>query len=270
MGNMGIDIPLLFKRRELISNLIIRTLKVRYKNSALGFLWTMINPLMMMLIYWVVIKIIARFPIDFIRFLLTGVIFWQFVAMCTSDAVGSIAGHSNLVKKTYFPRITLPLSMVIANLINFLLSILVLIVLLVIISITARLPLDFSFLWLLPLPLVLQFCLLFGLALIISSASVYFKDVQHIISVVMQALFFLTPIIYPLTMVKERFPNFFAIYLLNPFTSLVTLFKKALLGDAVMIPTEWSFFVSIAFSVIIFFLGLYTFNRLEPYFADQL
>ncbi len=269
MANIGIDIPLLFKRRELISNLIVRTLKVRYKNSALGFLWTMINPLMMMLIYWVVIRIIARFPID-IRFLLAGVIFWQFVAMCTSDAVNSIAGHSNLVKKTYFPRITLPISMLIANLINFLLSILVLIFLIIIISITARLDLDFSYLWLLPLPLVLQFCLLFGLALIISSASVYFKDIQHIISVVMQALFFLTPIIYPLTMVKERFPRFFPIYLLNPFTSLVTLFRKALLGDAITIPTEWSFFVSIAFSVIIFFFGLYTFNRLEPYFADQL
>jgi len=269
----------LVARRELIWNLVLRSLRIRYKGSALGFLWTLLNPLLMMLIYWLFISIL-RFPIT-LSHLLTGVIFWQFIAMCTSDAVKSVSGFPNLVKKTYFPRIVLPLSMVIANLINFMLSIIVLGAILLLLKLFAHEAVDFAFLWMLPFVLLVQFCLVLGISLLISSANVFFRDMEHIVAVVLQALFFLTPIIYPLTMVRERLAGLklsrvlLSVYLLNPMTSLLTLFRKAFLGRELFpggefLPTEPAFYISLALSGIILFVGLRVFGRLEPYFADHL
>jgi len=269
----------LISRRELIWNLVLRSLRIRYKGSALGFLWTLLNPLMMMLIYWLFISIL-KFQIP-LSHLLTGVIFWQFIAMCTSDAVKSVSGFPNLVKKTYFPRVVLPLSMVIANLINFGLSIVVLGVILLLLKLFARADVDFSFLWMLPFVLVIQFCLVLGIALLISSANVLFRDIEHIVGVVLQALFFLTPIIYPLSLVRERLDGLklssvlLSIYLLNPMASLVTLFRKAFLGRELFsgggfLPPEPAFYVSLGLSLVILFVGVRVFGKLEPYFADHL
>lgn len=274
-----IKISELIARRELIWNLVMRSLKIRYKGSALGFLWTLLNPLMMMLIYWLFISIL-RFEIP-LSHLLTGVIFWQFIAMCTSDAVASVSGFPSLVKKTYFPRIVLPLSMVIANLINFVLSMIVLGVLLCFLNLFAGEPVDFTFLWLLPFVLVIQFCLVLGIALLISGANVFFRDVEHIVGVFLQALFFLTPIIYPLTFVRERLAGLsssrllLSLYFLNPMASLVILFRKAFLGKQLFpggefLPSEPAFYVSLALSAVILLLGGRVFSKLEPYFADQL
>lgn len=269
----------LIARRELIWNLVLRSLRIRYKGSALGFLWTLLNPLMMMLIYWLFISIL-RFEIP-LSHLLTGVIFWQFVAMCTSDAVRSVSGFPNLVKKAYFPRIVLPLSMVIANLINFALSIVVLGVILFLLKLFAQAAVDFSFLWMLPFVLAIQFCLVLGIALLISSANVFFRDIEHIVGVVLQALFFLTPIIYPLSFVRERISGFksggllLSIYLLNPMASLVTLFRKAFLGRELFagggfLPPEPAFYISLGLSLVMLFAGVRVFGKLEPYFADHL
>ena len=269
-----IDVATLFRRRELVRNLMVRTLKVRYKGSALGFFWTLLNPLAMMAIYYVFISILAKAPSEFITSLITGVIFWQFGAMCVGDAGMTIAGSPNLVKKTYFPRIILPLSMVFANLINYILSLIVLVAILLTITLVSGGTLDFTVMWLLPIVLIIQLVLVTGLSLIVSSLNVFFKDVSHIVTIVMQALFFMTPILYPISLVKgfaqSRAPILLDIYLLNPFASLVALFRKAFLGAAVEIPVTWAFPVSLALSFFILFLGLYTFNRLEPYFADEL
>jgi len=269
----------LVARKELIWNLVVRSLKIRYKGSALGFLWTLLNPLMMMMIYWLFISIL-RFPIT-LSHLLTGVIFWQFIAMCTSDAVKSVSGFPNLVKKTYFPRIVLPLSMVIANLINFMLSIVVLGVILFLLKLFANEAVDFAFLWMLPFVLIVQFCLVLGISLLISSANVFFRDIEHIVGVVLQAMFFLTPIIYPLAMVRERVAGLglsrllLSVYLLNPMASLVTLFRKTFLGRELFsggefLPTEPVFYVSLALSAVILAVGVRVFGKLEPYFADHL
>ncbi len=270
----------LIHRRELIWNLVLRSLRIRYKGSVLGFLWTLLNPLMMMLIYWLFISIL-RFQIP-LSHLLTGVIFWQFIAMCTSDAVRSVSGFPNLVKKTYFSRMVLPLSMVIANLVNFLLSILVLGFILLLLKLFARAAVDFAFLWMLPLVLIVQFCLVLGISLMVSSANVFFRDIEHIVGVVLQALFFLTPIIYPLAMVRDRLAGLklsgvlLSVYLLNPMASLVTLFRKAFLGREFLfagghfLPPEPAFYVSLGLSAVILIVGVRVFARLEPYFADHL
>ena len=270
-----IDAATIFKRRELIWNLVVRTLKVRYKGSALGFFWTLLNPLAMMAIYYVFISILADMRSGFITSLLTGVIFWQFGSMCVGDASTCIAGNANLVKKTYFPRLILPLSMVFANLINYLLSLVVLVALLIVVTVIQGGTPDLTMIWLLPFVLILQLTLVMGLSFIISSANVFFRDVGHMINIIMMALFFMSPIIYTVDMVKassmnERFPMLLSLYLLNPFASLVTLFRKAFLGAEVELPAVWSFPVSLCIPIVILLLGIYIFNRLEPYFADEL
>ena len=261
-----LDLATALKRRELVVNLAVRTLKVRYKNSALGFLWTLINPLLMMLIYWVFISILAKVPTP-MPVLLVGVIFWQFVVMCTGDAAGAVAGHANLVKKVYFPRVLMPFSMCLANFVNYLLSLLVLLVLVVVISLSMGFPIDLAWFWLLPMVLVLQFALVFGIALIVSALNVYFKDIEHITSVVLMALFFTSPILYPITLVPVWIARW---YMLNPLASLVTLMRRAFLGANTLWPTEWTFGPSLALSLVVLVFGLWLFSRLEPHFADQL
>ena len=264
-----LDLATALKRRELIVNLAVRTLKVRYKNSALGFLWTLINPLLMMLIYYVFIGIVAKIKVD-IRIMLTGVIFWQFIVMCTGDAAGAVAGHANLVKKVYFPRVLMPFSMCLANFVNYLLSLVVLFVLIVVISLGSSLTLDLRWLWLLPVVLLLQFALVFGVALIVSALNVYFKDIEHITSVILMAFFFMSPIIYPVQMVRpENGTSALAHwYMMNPVASLATLTRRAFLGQPW--PPEWTFVPSLALSLIVLAFGLWLFSRLEPSFADQL
>lgn len=267
-----LDLATALKRRELVVNLAVRTLKVRYKNSALGFLWTLINPLLMMVIYAFFIMILGRFrfgELD-IRVLLVGVIFWQFVVMCTGDAGGAVAGHANLVKKVYFPRVLMPFSMCLANFVNYLLSLLVLLVLVIVISLTTKFSLDFRWLWLLPLALVLQFMLVFGIALIVSALNVYFKDIEHITSVVLMAFFFMSPILYQADLVRGKSAALAHWYMLNPVASLVTLVRHAFLGAAEPWPPEWTFVPSLALSVVVLAFGLWLFSRLEPHFADQL
>jgi homopolymeric O-antigen transport system permease protein len=260
----------LFTRKELIQNLVVRTLKVRYKNSALGFLWSLLNPLLMMVIYCFFIGILDRFETDMVPKLIIGVIFWQFVVMCSSDAVNAIAGYPNLIKKTYFPRLVLPFSMVIANLINYLLSLIVLMLILVLLSISPTIGLDFSGIWLLIPTIILQTLLVLGIALAVSAGNVFFRDIEHVIGTALMAMFFITPILYPLEKARDNMNSFFYnLYLMNPFASLVTLMRYCFLG--VKIPlNEPGFYISLLLSPAILIIGLIIFTRVEPYFADEL
>ena len=245
-------------RRQLVLNLIARNLKIRYKSSVLGFFWTFLNPLFMSLIYLVFIGIL-RWKID-IRVLLTGIMPWQFFVMCVSDSVNTITGNTNLVKKTYFPRFILPLAMVLANLVNFLLSLVILFVLLLVFKTQFTFSLAF-----LPLVVIAQGLFILGIVLLTSCANVYFRDTEHIISVVLQAWFFLTPILYPLDMVPDKFLR---IYMLNPLASLITAYRHVFLGAE--LPDVSLFFLSGAILLFLLAAGIFVFFKFEPYFADEL
>ncbi len=252
------------RKREMLATLVARNLKIRYQSSALGFLWTLLNPLFMMLIYWLFIRLM-KFPMDPWS-LLTGVLAWQFLTMCCGDAINAVAGHPNLVKKVYFPRIILPLATVLANLVNYLLSLVVLFALTLLAG---------KFAWgpaLAALPLVILVQLLFclGLALIISCSSVYFRDTEHIVAVLLMAWFFMTPVIYSLDYIsaKAPFPWLLACYKLNPMVGLITLYRRIIMNGP---SPGW---LAAAASVIVPFLilgaGLRIFTRYEPDFADEL
>ena len=253
--------------KDLIRNLVLRNLRIRYKGSALGFLWTMINPMFMMLIYFIFIRLL-RIQID-LPSLLVGILAWQYFVMCLNDSVNAITAHPSLIKRTSFPRIVFPLSMVLANLVNFLLSLIVLVLFLAVYSIFFGYAISVGpALLLLPLVILLQTALVLGFSSFFSCANVYFKDIEHIMSILLLAWFFLTPVMYPLEMVRQQAGDYFHIYLINPMVPVVTLYRYVFLGIAP--PIGAVFFISCGLSLLILAAGVRFFLKREPYFADEL
>ena len=248
----------IFSYRELLWNLIVRNLKIRYKNSSLGFFWTLLNPIFLILIYYFFIRLM-RFKMDLTE-LLTGVIPWHFLTMTLGDSVDSISGNSSLITKVKFPRIILPLSTVTANLINYLLSLTVLIFFLPLLGC----PVTLKLFWLLPIVL-LTYLFVLGLSLFVATCNVYFKDTPHLLSVTTMAWFFMTPIIYPLSQIPERF-HYLAF--LNPMSNLVCLYRNSFLGS----PLSWTIWNAWGFLILAacFVTGVFLFYRHESTFSDEL
>jgi ABC-2 type transport system permease protein len=238
---------------------VVRNLKIRYKGSALGFFWSLMDPLFMALIYFIFAKL-TRFQID-IAYLISGVFVWQFLSLCVGDSFHAVVGNTSLVKKVYFPRLILPLSTGMANFINFLLSFGVLVVFLLVLGVRFDIVR-----WVyLPGLILIQFVLCLGLALLCAGLMVYFRDTQHFVMVALMAWFFMSPVMYPIELVPEELLNY---YLLNPMSTILMGFRYCLLGQ----PFIWSLSSSISFLICVFILilGIYIFLKLEPYFADEL
>ncbi|MDF9840209.1 MULTISPECIES: ABC transporter permease [unclassified Paenibacillus] len=247
--------------REMLKNLVVRDLRTRYKESVLGFLWTLINPLLMLLIYSIVFKTIMRMDIEnYSIFLFAGLLPWQYHQTVVSSNTSIIINNNGLIKKVYFPAEILPLSSTIAGAINFLLSLLVLLVSMIVVGVPFSLNIIF-----LPLLLFLQMIFIFGLSLILSSLNVFFRDLEHIVGILMMAWFYMTPVFYPLSMVPEKFQ---AIFALNPMTPLEQAYRQIFYyGKPPEMHTLGSFFV---YSVIFLIVGLLLFNNLKKKFAEEL
>ena len=253
----------IYQRKELLLILVGRNLKIRYKNSALGFFWTLLGPLFLIVIYAIFLGLL-KVPIP-LPVLVTGIIVWQYLAMCLGDSLHSIVGNANLVTKAAFPRIILPLAMVQANLVNFLLSFAVVTVYLLIARVT------FGALYWLPLIILSHFAVCLGVALIFSCANVFFRDTEHILSVIMLAWFFMTPVIYTVDLVtsNERLPRwihycFFA----NPMTGIVTSYRMVLLSGRG--PGAPLLFISFTVAWLILFAGMTVFQKFQMRFGDEL
>ena len=258
----------LYEYRDLLTTLTIKEVKVQYRSSILGFLWSLLNPLFMMLIFSFVFAYIFKFGIkDFPVFLLCGLLPWNFFNVALTVSSGTIVANGNLVKKVYFPREILPLSVVFANLINFLLSLIVLFVFLVVYGYNF-----YAWLPLLVFAILIETMVTVGLALFLAGVNVYFRDIQYIITVAMLALFYATPIIYNLELVQKSYwmttyPWLLKIYMLNPLVSIVTLYRDALYSNSM--PSLSIFLYAIVSGVVLLLLGFYTFHRLEPAFAEE-
>lgn len=250
-------------RRELLQILVGRNLKIRYKNSSLGFFWSLLSPLFLIVIYAIFLSLI-RIPIE-LPVLVSGIIVWQFLAMCLGDSLHAIVGNSNLVTKAAFPRIILPLAMVGSNLVNFLLSCVVLFVYLVVVGV------DFGFLLAFPFLVLTQAALCFGVALIFSTSNVFFRDTEHILSVLMLAWFFLTPIIYSPDRVLDS-PKFagwvHVLFFSNPMTGIVTAYRMALLSHSNPGTAHLCLSFGMAWAILI--CGLIVFQKAQPRFGDEL
>ena len=230
------EIKELFRYRNLIAQLVVRDLKVRYKNSVLGFFWSLAVPLVQVATITLVMKFLMRVDIpNYSAYLLVGYLPWMFFQMTLLDSSQVILAHRDLIRKTYFPREVLPISVVIANLIHFTLALLVFFAYLIIyihfflhgsgVLITS--------LWL-PVLVVIQLLLLTGLTFFISCMNVFFEDTKYLLNVLLNIFFYLTPVMYVSEMVYFRLPEahrslLYKLYLLNPINMLTDAYRKTLL-----------------------------------------
>ncbi len=259
----------LWVRRELIGILVLRNLKIRYKGSVLGFFWSLASPVFFILIYSTFLKLVAKgVPLQ-IHTLVTGIIIWQFLSLCAHDALGAIVGNVNLVKKTAFPRLILPLSTVLANLINFLMSGLVLLAFLIL----TRARFQLALLPLLPLVILTQTALCFGLAAGLSAAHVFFRDTEHLLGHVVLAWLFLSPVLYPLERplaILEHLGSWTVpLYFLNPMAGLLAVYRMILIGESPPV-TPALLLPSFAVAWVVLAVGVAVFQKAQPWFGDEL
>ncbi|MEW6154638.1 MAG: ABC transporter permease [Actinomycetota bacterium] len=218
--------------RELLGNLVRKELKVKYKNSFLGFLWSLLRPLCLLMIYWLVLGKFLRSNIpNFAFYLFAGLIAWDLFGSTLSAATTSIVSNSGLIKKVYFPREILPLATIGAGLVHFGLQ------LVVVFSVLVLFGYDFfgPNLLLLPLAVVALVIFLTAMSLFLAAANVYLRDVQHLIEVFLLFWFWLTPIVYPINFAfdvlsrREVFGvSLSSIYMLNPLANVVIGFQRAI------------------------------------------
>jgi lipopolysaccharide transport system permease protein len=251
----------IYRFRYFLRNMVARDLKVRYKGSILGFLWSLMNPLLMMLVFYLVFTYAFRINIPhYPVFLLCGLVPWNFFAISISNATGSIIGQPGLVKKVAFPRAILPIASILANLVHFGIGLLILFALMVIF----RVKVGYLALGL-PVLILIQVVFVLGFSLILSSLNVFYRDVQQILEVLILIWFYLTPIFYTLSMIPQRFRHF---YLLNPIAGLVTMYRAILFEN--QMPSYKVFLSALIVSLLTFLVGALVFRRYQFRFAEEL
>lgn len=212
----------IYTYREMLRNLMAKELRARYKGSVLGFLWTFLNPLLMLAVYSVVFSFVMRIKVEhYALFLFAALLPWNYLAQSLIQGTASMVQNASLVKKIYFPRIILPLSVVLANMINYLLGLFILIPALLISQIKLTVAL-LAF----PVVLGIQTLLVIALTLLLAVGNVYFRDLEHITGILIMIWFFLTPVLYPSDMIPARIRPFFD---LNPAAPIIEAYRSIFL-----------------------------------------
>lgn len=265
--------------RYLLRNLVVRDLKARYKNSLLGIMWSLLNPLGLMIVFTVVFSVMSRFNSgtrSYAVFVLVGLVPWTFFTGALHSGAVSVVGNVSLVKKVYFPRELLPLTALLSNLVNFSISFLLIIVFLFIFGI----GLSRHILWV-PAILITQLTFTLGLIMFVSALTVFFRDILMILDVLLTAWFFATPVFYPLedlerplNILGTTFNSAQVMRWLNPMASIVDGYRTVLWGTRFSdgpVSMDPSFLLrTFVTSVIILIIGYLFFLRAEPLFGEKL
>jgi homopolymeric O-antigen transport system permease protein len=255
----------LFRYRSLISSLVARELKARYRGSVLGFVWSFVNPLLLLLIYSFVFTIVLPNQTEEIQpyalFMFCGILPWTWFSSSLSDASGSLIAGGNLIKKVMFPAEVLPIVSVLTNMVHFFLGLPILVAFLIVYR---RPPDPWDLIWF-PIAVVVQLVFTGALALFLSALAVHFRDVRDILANVLTLWFFATPIIYPWFQPNvQRFRTFFDI---NPFTHLAVSYQEILFFRGPIGHWKWLLALGAA-SIVLFLAGYWVFDRLRDSFAE--
>lgn len=250
----------LYVYRELIRNFTSRDLKLKYKNSALGFLWSFFNPLLMMIVYTIVFgKVLDMGVPNFPVFIIVGILPWMFFQTSVVGGTHSIVSNAPLIRKVYFARDVIPFSVLLTNFINYLITLLVVMIALLIYKIQIGLPI-----LLLPVILLLFFVFTYGLVLMLSALNVMYRDVSHFVEIAFMAWMYLTPIIYSFDRIPSGYRWFFY---LNPMTLVINCIR-----DVTMYKTiNYSYLAGLfVFSLVFLSLGYTVFAKYEKSFAEEI
>ncbi|MCX7910904.1 MAG: ABC transporter permease [Endomicrobia bacterium] len=243
---------------DLITELAKKELKVRYKNSFLGYLWSILSPLTSAVVFFVAFKIVIKLKIEnYVLFLISGLFCWQWFTNSLLGSANLFLNNANLIKKVSFPRDTLVYSMVINDMVHFILSFPVIFLFM------GLYRQNFSYyLFLLPIAIILQFFFVSGMSLIISSINLFFRDLERLVVVFTNLLFYATPIIYSEEMVPLKYK---IILSLNPMANFVILYRDLLLSNRVQINILMLCFI---YSIGFFYLGYNIYKNLQWKFAE--
>ena len=257
----------LLRYRGLIQSLVARELKARYRGSVLGFFWSFINPLLLLLVYSFVFSVILpnRAPRTrpYAIFLFCGILPWTWFSSSLLEASNVLISGGNLIKKVLFPAEVLPIVTVLANGVHFLLGLPILVIFLVAYRVF---PDPAGLVWF-PVALLVQMILTLGFALIVSSLTVHFRDIKDILGNLMTFWFFSTPIIYDMSLFDDK-PWGKTLINLNPFTHLAISYQEILFYDGPVGHWKWLLALGVA-ACGLFLLGYFLFDRLRDSFAEE-
>lgn len=252
----------LYTYRQMILSMVRKDLKGRYKGSVLGFLWTFINPFMQLVIYTIVFSTFLKSGIEkYYLFLFVALIPWIFFSSALTGGAGSIIGQKDMVKKIYFPREVIPIAYVSSCFMNMLYSF---IIVLAVVLLSGQ-GINIAAVFCLPLVMGVEYIMAVGIALLSSAVTVYFRDVEHILGIVAQAWMYLTPIMYPATIIEGKYSIIFDI---NPLSAVILAYRDILYSGRVpdIRHLGYSFFVGL----LILIVGEWVFRKLQRRFAEEL
>jgi lipopolysaccharide transport system permease protein len=251
----------LYRHRDLLVLWTLRDVKVRYKQSLLGVAWAILQPLSIMLIFTLIFSMIARMPSDGLPYPLfsyVALLPWTMLATALTTAVPSLTTNMNLVSKVYFPREILPIAAVLASVVDFLVASVIFVVLMLLYGVSVG-PAIVA----LPLLVLVQLALMLGLTMWASALNVFYRDIRFVVPLATQLWMYVTPVIYPVSLVPERFRP---LYMLNPMATVVEGYRRALLLDQP--PDLGSLGLAAVVSLVALWSGYRYFKRAELQFAD--
>lgn len=246
---------------DLIFTLTKKEIKIRYRNSILGYLWSVIHPLAFALVFYIAFKLIMKINVEnYTVFLIAGLFPWQWFANSVNASAGIFIGNASLIKKLNFPKSVLPLSMLLSDTVHFTFSIPVIALFVAIYHI----PVKLSWIYGIPVLIIIQLLLTYGICLAISSINLFFRDMERIVLIFTTLLFYFTPIFYPESMVPSSYQSLIK---LNPLACLMINWRNLFLNGA--IDTTY-LYLSLIYSVLSLVVGYALFRKLSIRFAEVL
>jgi ABC-2 type transport system permease protein len=251
----------LYKYREMLSNLVKKDLRTRYKGSVLGFLWTFVNPLLQLVVYTMLFSVILRSNIPkYYIFLFVALVPWIFFATSITSGSSSIIASKDLIKKVYFPRIIIPMAVVNGAFMNMIFTMIVVFFALIFSGIGIS-----KYILFLPVIMMLEYLLALGISFIVSALNVYFRDLEHILGIIIMAWMYGTPILYSIDMVPKKL---LPIFNLNPMTPIIAAFRSILYYKTK--PDLSHMGIIFIWSTCFIVAGYIIFQKLQKNFAEEL
>lgn len=254
------EIKQLWNYRSIFEALVTRDLKVRYKQTLIGGLWAILQPLTTMVVFSFFFGNLAKIPsegLPYPVFSYSGLILWTYFSGALNRASNSTVSNSNLITKVYFPRLIIPISSTLAGLVDYFISFIVLLIMMSFYNIN----ISYSVIFILPIVLI-TWLLATGIGFWLASINVWYRDIRIVVPFLIQILLFISPVIYP-TSVAGRFKKFL---IFNPLTGLLELHRSLILG--IPIDNFYMVVVSVVLTLLIFLTGMYFYKKSERSFAD--
>lgn len=247
--------------RDLIYILTAKEIKTRYKNNVLGYFWSLMNPLAYALIFYFAFGIIFRFQMEnYALFLICGLFPWQWINNSSVSSANVFLSNANLIKKAIFPRYIVVIASCLQEGFHFLMTVPVIVIFMIAFDVDVNPVLLLG----VPLLMVIQFAMVVGLSLIIGTLNVFFRDINYIVQVLFQMLFYLTPILYPLSKIPEQYAGYM---LMNPFHPIIScwrgLFFEGILNMEFVL-------LSSVYSLVFLIMGIYIYKKLSWKFAEAM